>query len=60
MSYLSEVLTRVDYDNQSFLFYEILNILYSDKTTYVHLVQSVFDIEKRNTKRKVSSETMIT
>ena len=27
---------------------------------YVHLVQSVFDIKKRNTKRKVSSETMIT
>ena len=27
---------------------------------YVHLVQSVFDIEKRDTKRKASSETTIT
>ena len=58
-SYLPESLrgstTIIGLAQKRYLQYSILQ-----KTTYVDLVQSVFDIEKRNTKRKVSSETTIT
>ena len=57
-SQISESFTHVNYDSWSCMLSKFF-VFYTLKTTYVDLVQSVFDIQKPANKRKVSSETAI-